>query len=63
MKTSQPLKKILKGNNQSSRVADWANQVADFSIEIELQTAIKVQALAYFIAKTAGTTPNNSKQE
>ena len=46
VRTSQPLKKILEGKSQSSRVANWSNQLADFGIEVEPRTAIKAQALA-----------------
>ena len=63
VRTSQPLKKILEGKNQSSRIVDWSNQLADFCIEIEPRTAIKAKALADFIAKMTGTTPNDLNQE
>ena len=62
-RTSQLLKKILEGKNESSRLADWSNQLADFGIEFEPRTAIKAQALADFIAKTTGTTPNDPNKE
>ncbi|XP_057543932.1 uncharacterized protein LOC130823331 [Amaranthus tricolor] len=52
IRTDQPLKKILEGKNKSSRVTDWANQLADFGIEYEPRTAIKAQALADFIAES-----------
>ncbi|XP_057543365.1 uncharacterized protein LOC130821594 [Amaranthus tricolor] len=52
VRSSQLLKKILEGKNKSSRVTDWANQLADFGIEYEPQTAIKAQALADFIAES-----------
>ena len=52
VRTSQPLKKILEGKNKSSRVSDWANQLADFGIEYEPRTTIKAQALADFIAES-----------
>ena len=44
VRSGQPVKKILEGKNKSSRVTDWANQLADFGIEYEPRTAIKVQA-------------------
>ena len=48
----QPLKKTLEGKNKSSRVTNWANQLADFGIEYEPRTTIKAQALADFIAES-----------
>ena len=57
------MKKILEGNNQSSRVADWSTQLADFGIEIEPLTAIKAQALADFILETTGIIPNDPNEE
>ena len=53
----------MEGKNQSSRVANWSNELADFGIEIEPRTAIKAQALADFIAETTEATPNNPNQE
>ncbi|XP_057520371.1 uncharacterized protein LOC130800739 [Amaranthus tricolor] len=52
VRSGQPLKRILEGRNKSSRVTDWANQLADFGIEYEPRTAIKAQALADFIAES-----------
>ncbi|XP_057540741.1 uncharacterized protein LOC130818595 [Amaranthus tricolor] len=46
------VEKILEGKNKSSRVTDWANQLADFGIEYEPRTAVKAQALADFIAES-----------
>ena len=63
MRTSQPLKKILEGKNQLSHVTDWANQLADFGIEYEPRTAIKAQALAYFIAESTSPCPNDPNQK
>ena len=63
VKTSQPLKKILEGKNKSSRVTDWANQLADFGIEYEPRTAIKAQALADFIAESTIPHHPESNQE
>ena len=51
------MKKILEGKNKSSRVTDWANQLADLGIEYEPRTSIKAQALADFIAES--TIPHN----
>ena len=63
VRTSQPIKKVLEGKNQSSRVADWSDQLTDFGIEIEPRTAIKAQALADFIVENTGTTLNDPNQE
>ena len=63
VRTSQPLKKILEGKNKSSRVTDWANQLADFGIEYEPRTAIKAQALADFIAESTIPPHLESNQE
>ncbi|XP_057518009.1 uncharacterized protein LOC130798929 [Amaranthus tricolor] len=52
VRSSQPVKKILEGKNKSSRVTDWANQLADFGIEYEPRTAIKAQALEDFIVES-----------
>ncbi|XP_057517925.1 uncharacterized protein LOC130798845 [Amaranthus tricolor] len=41
-----------EGKNKSSRVTDWANQLADFRIEYEPRTRVKAQALADFIAES-----------
>lgn len=49
--TSQPIRKVIEGRNQCSRVTDWSNQLSDFSIEFEPHHAIKAQALADFIAE------------
>ncbi|XP_010678169.1 uncharacterized protein LOC104893734 [Beta vulgaris subsp. vulgaris] len=49
--TCQPIRKVIEGKNQSSRVTDWANQKLDFGIEFEPRRAIKAQALADFIAE------------
>lgn len=51
MLTSQPLRKVIEGKNQSSRVTDWSNQLSDFGIEFELRRAIKAQTLADFIVE------------
>ena len=59
VRTSQPLKKILERKNQSSRLTDWANQLADFGIGYEPCTAIKAQALADFIAESSSPCPND----
>ena len=63
MRTSQPLKKILEGKNQSSRIADWANQLVDFGIEYEPRTTIKAKALAEFIAESTSPCSNDPNQE
>lgn len=39
--TSQPLRKVIEGKNQSSRVDDCANQLFDYRMEFELLRAIK----------------------
>lgn len=41
VRTSQTLRKVLESKKQSARVADWANQLANYNIEIEPKTAIK----------------------
>ncbi|XP_057540552.1 uncharacterized protein LOC130818402 [Amaranthus tricolor] len=63
VRTDQPLKKILEGKNKSSRVTDWANQLADFGIEYEPRTAIKAQALADFIAESTSSPPAELNRE
>ncbi|XP_057517953.1 uncharacterized protein LOC130798872 [Amaranthus tricolor] len=63
VRTDQPLKKILEGKNKSSRVTDWANQLADFGIEYESRTAIKAQALADFIAESTSPPPAEVNRE
>lgn len=55
VRTSQPIRKLLESKNQSSHVANWANQLADYGIEFEPWTAIKAQALADFIAEMTGS--------
>ena len=59
-RTNQPLKKILEGKNQSSRVADWFKHLADFRIEIEPRGTIKAQALDHFIAEAKGNIAKRS---
>ncbi|XP_057530029.1 uncharacterized protein LOC130808593 [Amaranthus tricolor] len=54
---------ILEGKNKSSRVTDWANQLADFGIEYEPRTAIKAQALADFIAESTSPPPAEVNRE
>ncbi|XP_048493008.1 uncharacterized protein LOC125493585 [Beta vulgaris subsp. vulgaris] len=49
--TSQLIRKVIEGKNQSSRVTDWANQTSDICIEFEPRRAIKAQALADIIAE------------
>ncbi|XP_057537976.1 uncharacterized protein LOC130815501 [Amaranthus tricolor] len=63
VRSSQPVKKILEGKNKSSRVTDWANQLADFGIEYEPRTAIKAQALADFIAESTIPQHHEPSQE
>jgi ribonuclease HI len=63
VRSNQPLRKILEGKNQSSRVSDWANQLADFGIEYEPRRAIKAQALADFIVETTTPIPSEPNQE
>ena len=63
VRTNQPLKKILEGRNHSSRITDYANQLADFGIEYEPRPSIKAQALADFIAESTGPSPSDPDQE
>ena len=49
------MRKVLESENQSARVADQANQLADDGIECEPRTIIKAQALADFIAEMNGS--------
>ncbi|XP_057538103.1 uncharacterized protein LOC130815609 [Amaranthus tricolor] len=63
VRTDQPLKKILEGKNKSSRVTDWANQLADFGIEYEPRTAIKAQALVDFIVESTSPPPAELNRE
>ena len=63
VRTSNPLKKILEGKNQSSRVANWSNQLVDFGIQIEPRTVIKAQALADLITETTRSIPNDPNQD
>ena len=55
IRTSQPMRKLLEIKNQSARVVDWVNQLADYGIEYEPRTTIKAQALADFIAEMTGS--------
>jgi ribonuclease HI len=63
VRIKQPLKKILEGRNQSSRISDWANQLANYGIEYEPRTSFKVQALADFMAESTGPTPCDPNHE
>ncbi|KAL2466277.1 RT RNaseH 2 domain-containing protein [Abeliophyllum distichum] len=47
---NQPLKKIIHRPKTSGRLLKWAMEVTEFDIEFKPRTAIKPQALAYFIA-------------
>ncbi|XP_048493195.1 uncharacterized protein LOC125493730 [Beta vulgaris subsp. vulgaris] len=51
--TSQIMRKVIEGKNQSSRITDWATQISDYCIEFKPRRAIKAQALADFIAECA----------
>ena len=55
--TTQPLRKLIESRNHSSRMTDWANQLADFGLEYDSRRAIKSQALADFITECI-TTPS-----
>ena len=57
------MRKLLESKNELARVADWANQLADYGIEYEPRTAIKAQALADFIAEMTGSTEEVPSEE
>ncbi|XP_057250719.1 uncharacterized protein LOC125497729 [Beta vulgaris subsp. vulgaris] len=61
--TGQPLRKIIESRNHSSRMTDWADQLADFGLEFEPRRAIKAQALADFITECATRPPVGSQEE
>ena len=53
VRTSQPIRKLMESKNQSARVADWANQLADYEIEYEPRTACGThQGIRTLIGKT-----------
>ncbi|XP_058208193.1 uncharacterized protein LOC131321207 [Rhododendron vialii] len=49
--TEFPLKNLLRKADLSSRVSQWAVELANFDIHFEPRTAIKAQVLADFIAE------------
>ena len=63
VRTSQPVKKVLESRNQSTRMANRANQLAVYGIEFKARTTIKAQALADFIAETIGASEEVQNDE
>ncbi|XP_048492941.1 uncharacterized protein LOC125493531 [Beta vulgaris subsp. vulgaris] len=61
--TGQPLRKVIESRNHSSRMTDWADQLADFGLEYEPRRAIKAQALADFITECTTRPPVGQNEE
>ncbi|XP_057251740.1 uncharacterized protein LOC130591823 [Beta vulgaris subsp. vulgaris] len=61
--TGQPLRKVIESRNHSSRMTDWADQLADFGLEYEPRRAIKAQALADFITECTTRPPVGQSEE
>ena len=49
--TDQPIKKSMNKPEAVGRMVQWAIQLSQFDIKYHPRTAIKAQALAYFIAE------------
>ncbi|XP_058185912.1 uncharacterized protein LOC131303137 [Rhododendron vialii] len=56
--TEFPLKNLLRKADLSSRVSQWAVELANFDIHFEPRTAIKAQVLADFIAEFTPGSPD-----
>ncbi|XP_027173760.1 uncharacterized protein LOC113773352 [Coffea eugenioides] len=64
--TDQPLRQILTKPEVSGRMTKWAVELAEHDIGYQPRTAIKVQALADFLAEGASLSvaePNPSREE
>ncbi|XP_057247196.1 uncharacterized protein LOC130589714 [Beta vulgaris subsp. vulgaris] len=49
--TGQPIRKLIENKNHSTRMTEWADQLANYGLEYEPRRAIKAQALADFISE------------
>ena len=49
--TDQPIKRAMNKPEAAGRMVQWAIELSQFDIEYRLQTAIKAQVLADFIAE------------
>ncbi|XP_058202626.1 uncharacterized protein LOC131317062 [Rhododendron vialii] len=56
--TAFPLKNLLRKADLSSRVSQWAVELANFDIHFEPRTTIKAQVLANFIAEFTPGSPD-----
>ncbi|XP_010665592.2 uncharacterized protein LOC104882874 [Beta vulgaris subsp. vulgaris] len=61
--TGQLLPKVIESRNHSSRMTDWADQLADFGLEYEPRRAIKAQALADFTTECTTRPPVGQREE
>lgn len=58
--TNQPLYDLFNNREASSRNSMWATELTKFYVDFEKRSAMKSQALAYFI--TDWTSPTNTKE-
>ena len=55
VRTNQPIKGILQKIDLAGRILQWAVELSEFDLQYEVQTAIKSQYLADFIAEFTNT--------
>lgn len=57
--TDQPLKKVLHKPNISGRLATWAMELTQFTLEFHPRTSIKGQALVDFVVECSFSEPDS----
>ena len=61
--TDQPIRKSMNRPEAARRMVQWAIKLSQFNIEYHPKTAIKAQALAYFIVEFTFTDKENPNHE
>lgn len=58
VRTSYPIRQILKKLNLAERMVTWAIELFEYAIEFVPRTSIKSQVLADFLVELSGPTPD-----
>ena len=61
--TNQPIKKVMNKPEAARRMVQWAIELSQFDREYRPRTAIKAQALAYFIAEFTSPEHEDNQEE